>query len=439
MIKSQIVSILDKYPLIALAVSGGADSMAMAEWFRLNRPAGSFLILNVDHHIRGEESKRDSDFVESYAKKHGIEYRHYDVDAVSYAEQNGLTLEQAARVLRHKVFEQAASEYAYAVATAHHMQDQMESVFMHIARGAGIDGLVGMSVQEGYLLRPLLMTSKEEILQFVQSHNIAYCEDSTNAEDSYSRNFARNRIFPLVEQKFPQFGKSLLRLSDRAREISDFVAEHTPSLFVQEGGVYCDFSNKHKVIKAEMLRRAFFMLGVTADVEQRHIDGIINFFESGNGGSVDMPHDTTVYREKNGVVVTKKVTYIDKTYRFSEGIFELGGFEVHIERVQSFTKRNTSEKDLDIYKSLYIAIDGKKDIHIRLRKSGDKIEKFGGGSKSLGDFLTDKKVPLRLKDRLPIVVCSEGVLCACGVDISSIAKVTEWDKEIYKISLHSLD
>ena len=194
MIKSHIVSIINTYPVIALAVSGGVDSMAMLEWFRQNRPKDSFLIINIDHHIRGEESRRDSDFVKCYADKYGIELKKYDVDAIGFAKENGYTIEQAARILRHKIFEAAVQQYASAVATAHHAQDQAESVFMHIARGTGIDGLQGMSVEDGHILRPLLFTTKQEILEYVDKNKIEFCEDSTNKDNNYSRNFIRNQI-----------------------------------------------------------------------------------------------------------------------------------------------------------------------------------------------------------------------------------------------------
>ena len=102
-------------------------------------------------------------------KNTDIKLYRYDIDCLSFAKQNGYTLEQAARILRHQIFEQAAAEYAYVVATAHHMSDQAESVFMHIARGTGIGGLMGMSVLDGHIFRPLLHTSKAEIFGVYKS------------------------------------------------------------------------------------------------------------------------------------------------------------------------------------------------------------------------------------------------------------------------------
>lgn len=439
MIKSDIVSLMDKYPVIALAVSGGADSMAMAEWFRQNRPKNSYVIINIDHHIRGEESKRDSDFVREYAKKYDIKLFHYDIDCLSFAKQNGYTIEQAARVLRHQIFEQAAREYAYVVATAHHMSDQAESVFMHIARGTGINGLMGMSVLDGHIFRPLLYTTKAEIVEFIKANKIEFCEDSTNSDNEYSRNYTRNKIMPIVMQKYPAFDKNLIKLAERAREIADFVDQHTPTLFVENSGVYCNLVDKHKVVKAEMIKRAFCLLGVTADIEWRHIESILNFAESNNSGSLDMPYNTIVYKQENGVAICKKIALENKIYRFSEGFFEIGGFELSVQKVQ----KDKLQPMLAIYevgleKTLYIATDNLDNLVIRLRENGDKIQKFGGGSKSLGDFLTDKKVSLRFRDRLPVIADGKNIICVCGVDISECAKVLEQSENIFKINLHSI-
>lgn len=434
MIKSDIVSILDKYPVIALAVSGGSDSMAMLEWFRQNRPTGSFVVLNIDHHIRGEESKRDSDFVCDYANRYGIKLYHYDVDAINFANKNKYTLEQAARILRHNIYEQATSEYADVVATAHHMSDQVESIFMHIARGCGVNGLVGMSVENGHIIHPLIRTTKAEILAFIKANKLEYCEDSTNKDDEYSRNFTRNQILPRIREKYASFDSSLIRLAERAREIVDFIDINTPTLYLEDGGVYCDFEGKHNVIKAEMIRRAFSLLGVNYDIENKHIEIILDFYKNSKT-HIDMPYDTIVYKEKNGIVISKKCEYLSDTYRFSEGFFEIGGYELQVCKVSDF------EKDVEdsVYKNLYIAIDSLSNLEIRLRQNGDIIEKFGGGRKSLGDFMTDKKVPLRLRDRLPVIASGNEIICVCGVDISVKAKVDKRSTQVYKLKLTSLN
>lgn len=152
-----------------------------------------------------------------------------------------------------------------------------------------------------------------------------------------------------------------------------------------------------------------------------------------------MPYNTIVYKEENGVTICKKLAFENKTYRFSEGCFEIGGFELRVQKVKKNKLKSMSavcENGLE--KTLYIATDNFESLDIRLRKNGDKIQKFGGGSKSLGDFLTDKKVPLRFRDRLPVVADGKNVVCVCGVEISECAKVLENSENIFKINITSI-
>ena len=216
---------------------------------------------------------------------------------------------QAARILRHKIFEQVTFEKANVIATAHHASDQAESVLMHIARGTGIGGLKGMSVQDGHIIRPLLQTRKQEIMEFLANNNVSYCTDSTNSDNDYSRNYIRNVVLKSIEQKYPNFEQSLIKLSDRAKEIADFIDINTPPLYMQYGGIYCKLEDKHSVICAEMIRRAFSLLGITFDIEQRHINSIINFAKNNTSGSIDMPYNTVVYKENKGIVIAKKTVY----------------------------------------------------------------------------------------------------------------------------------
>lgn len=428
MIKSDIICILDKYPIIALAVSGGSDSMAMTRWFIENRPSDSFVVVNIDHHIRGEESSDDSKFVEGYCTRNNIKYLHYDVDAIEYAATESMGLEQAARVLRHEVFRVVCMEHAYVVATAHHESDQVESVLMHIARGSGISGLSGMSAEDGYLLRPLINTSKEEIMRYIDEYNIEFRVDSTNVDVEYSRNYIRSEVIPTFERKYPMLKSSVLKLSKRATEQMDFIDSMTPSLNVLGGAVACDIIGKHKVIASEMLRRAFSLLGIESDIEERHIDLLLALVSKQNGTKLDMPHNITAYNEYSVVVIVSEIEVIDINIPFSEGVFDLGDCELIIEQV-NYRRENDN--------ALYISGDNiPQDTVVRYRQEGDIIAKFGGGHKSLGDFMTDKKVPIRLRDITPVIASGSDVLCLVGVDISRRVAVAEGNNNVYKISIN---
>lgn len=431
MIKADVLEVIKKYPKIALAVSGGSDSMAMLYWFIQNRPISSFLVVNIDHQIRGQESKNDSSFVENFCIKNGVEFIKFTVECAQFAQCNGYTLEQAARIRRHNIFFEICMDKVSAVATAHHADDQAESIFMHIARGTGIDGLVGMGVVDGHLLRPLINTSKAEIMQYIKDNNIPYVEDSTNFSNSYTRNFVRNQVIPLIQSRYPNFKENLIKLSNRSKEYQDFIDLYTPKLTASRNCVKLDIQGKHKVIATEMIRRAFKLLGIEQDIEERHIELILELSDKQNNTYLDMPYDTRVYKE-NGLLVVEVITdYTFSEFVLTEGVFDLPDGHLIVQKIGSISDLNSyTDGEKDLY------IDAKKVTNavVRLRKNGDKINKFGDGSKSLGDFLTDKKMPLRLRDRTPVIAINNQIYGVIGLDISADCKVDASSKVIYKIS-----
>ncbi len=427
MIKSDIISIINKYPIIALAVSGGSDSMVMAEWFLRNRAKETFIFLNIDHSIRGEDSKQDSEFVAAYCKANAIKLLQYKVDVPAYSAKKGMSLEQAAREMRHEIFRQVCVDHAYVVATAHHESDQVESILMHISRGSGISGLTGMRAEDGYLIRPLINTTKDQILQYIKQHNIDYREDSSNKDTTYSRNYMRQEIIPTIESRYPMLKASVLRLSSRAEEVMDYIDSMTPALTVNSGAVACDIKCRHKVIAVEMLRRAFSLLGVESDIEERHIELLLELARQQNGTKLNMPHKIVAYNENGEVVITKAVQIQDINIPFGEGMYDLNGSELIIEKVKARIANDNA---------LYIAGESiPADAVIRYRKDGDEILKFGGGRKSLGDFFTDKKIAVRLRSTTPVIASGNDILCVVGLEISKQVQIEESTSEIYKIQL----
>lgn len=399
--------------------------MAMLHWFINNRPIDSFMVVNIDHGIRGEESTQECRFVADYALKNKVEYKLYKLDCLKHAKECGYTLEQAARILRHDIFSQVCCEYADVVATAHHSSDQAESIFMHIARGCGIDGLSGMSVVDGHLIRPLLHTSKKQIQEYITTNAIEYRTDSSNTDEVYSRNYVRRVIFPTIEEKYPTFEKSLIRLASRADEIADYIDSNIPTLSVSGGAVRLDIAGKHRVIAAEMFRRACVLLGVEADVEERHVELALNA-----RGRVDLPYGLVLYPEQGDIVVEQNRKLEFTETEFCEGEFPFGRGLVSIRRVD---KADFSDG------ALYIDADKvKSGTLIRRRREGDRIEKFGGGSKSLGDYLTDKKVPIRLRDTIAVIAHESEVYAAIPIDISAKVKIEPDTTRIYRITYEEL-
>ena len=215
--------------MVLVAVSGGRDSMVLAE--KVRREGGPFALAHCNFRLRGADSDADEAFVRAWAARHGItcHVQAFDTEAVAAAE--GISIEMAARKLRYRWFGELCRRYGYeAVLTAHHADDNAETFFLNLLRGTGVKGLLGMQ-EEGFLpdpdygdvplRRPLLRTTRAQIDALAAEWGLSWREDGTNAENAVKRNKLRNQVFPILREINPSFEETMaadmerLRLVDR--------------------------------------------------------------------------------------------------------------------------------------------------------------------------------------------------------------------------------
>lgn len=205
---------------ILLAVSGGIDSMCMADLFHEVFGKDSFAIAHCNFHLRGEESDGDESLVRAWAESRGIQVHFRSFDTVSYAEEMGMSIEMAARELRYRWFAEVCREGGYvAVAAAHHSDDNAETLLLNLVRGTGMKGLCGMKPVSPLpycedricLMRPMLTFSRKQIEGYVFAGKVPYREDSSNASLDYRRNRIRHKVFPSLRKLNPSFVKTLNR------------------------------------------------------------------------------------------------------------------------------------------------------------------------------------------------------------------------------------
>lgn len=215
---------------LLLAVSGGIDSVVLAE---LCHQAGySFFIAHCNFHLRGEESNRDEAFVRGLADKYSVPLYIQSFDTEKFAERNKISIQVAARELRYNWFRELAEQVKEGredadkkfsgqvkILTAHHANDNIETLLMNFFKGTGIKGLQGILPKQGNLIRPLLFATKEEIVQFSKENNLSFVEDSSNLLDKYTRNYFRNQLIPSIQKIFPQVEENLVNNIERFREI----------------------------------------------------------------------------------------------------------------------------------------------------------------------------------------------------------------------------
>ena len=211
---------------IAIAVSGGSDSMALLHYAfnNANRLGFNALCLNVEHGIRGECSILDSNFVKDFCKQRGIPLISYNVDSIKHSKENHLSIEESARQLRYQCFFDAlSSNKCDLVATAHHLKDNAESVLINLFRGTALKGLKGTTEYENKIIRPMLNVSKEEIENYIKENDVPYITDETNFCTDLTRNNLRINVLPKIKEIFPEYEKSVMRLSNIVREEDAFL------------------------------------------------------------------------------------------------------------------------------------------------------------------------------------------------------------------------
>ena len=205
-----------------LAVSGGADSMVMAELFR--RAEFPFALAHCNFGLRGDESDADERFVRQWAENAGVpcHVRHFDTQQT--ADNQRISIQMAARDLRYAWFDELLHQFGYTyLALAHHADDSIETVLLNLVRGTGLPGLLGIAPVRASTIRPLLYTSKKEILDFARTQNITWREDSSNATDHYRRNVLRHQVLPVLQELNPSLEGTFRHTTERLRAASSLL------------------------------------------------------------------------------------------------------------------------------------------------------------------------------------------------------------------------
>lgn len=416
---------LDKYSgkRICVAVSGGKDSMALLHYLTEhgNKYGITVSALNCDHGIRGKDSERDSAFVKAYCGGKGV-------PVYSFVAKNGLFKdENSARAWRLECYSKVLKEgKADVIATAHHMNDNAETVLFNLARGASLSGVCGISDEPSLgIIRPLIACSRDDIDGYINSNNVPYVTDESNFTQDYTRNKIRLNVLPALEQAVHGAVGAIYRFSRLAEEDEEYFSRKVDGIVARRfDGNYLIKPCGERVIFKRAAQRIISAYFRKCDYTAEMLETLYNLQSSDNGKKFEFLGLTAV-KEDGGVAITEDSVLKAQEASFYDNLndektIEFSGVLACAARGENaFDKING--KDLKTLSFDISAIP--QNAVIRFRRTGDKFTKFGGGTVSLSDYLTDKKVPQSLRDKLPLVCVGSEVLIVGGVEISDKVKI----------------
>ena len=467
----QFKAYINRYNLIAkgekviLALSGGIDSMVLMDL--LLKAKVEFVAAHCNFHLRGEESDSDEKFVQEYAEKLGIQcfVKHFETE--KFAKKHRLSIEMAARELRYAWFEELRQQLGFdKIAVAHHADDQAETFFINLLRGAGLNGLKGMKPHNGVIIRPLLWASREQIRKYAVENHIVWREDHTNVESVYLRNRIRNQLFPVFDELQPEarqgLYKSLGHLSAENELYRALLKEKLAQIVEQDGDVqlfpYSAFldcfvprNDAKRMLKTEVPEPAI-------PEATRRVEGPAYSFQllfewlRPYGFNTDQCHfihesigtgiGNQYFSPTHCIVIGRDDLQLSEiTEKTDDEIqIEIGEEEIFspvhlqfskLERTVDFIINKSSEMaQLDFDKLSF-------PLTLRRWRHGDRFHPFGmKGSKLLSDFFVDQKFSEYQKQNVWLLVSADDdILWVVGYRIDDHFKIGNDTKTVFESRL----
>lgn len=417
---------------VLLAVSGGLDSVAMARLF--NEAKFNFAIAHCNFNLRGDESDADEQFVRKLAKKYKVEVFVNQFDTQQFAETEKVSIQMAARTLRYNWFSELLEEHGFAyLATAHHKNDNAETVLLNLVRGTGISGLHGILPKRGRIIRPLLFADKEMIMDYIAEKQLAWREDSSNSSNKYSRNLLRNEVIPLLKNINPDIEHTLETTIEKISAVENiflrFIEEQKKELITFSDGDLIIDGNKlldhpeSKLIIYQILEPYNFNFSQAGSV----LSSLNNA-----GGKI---FDSTTHRlnvDRGKLILSKKNLSIFKSADIAESATSFVKDDFHL----SFSFLNADETKITGDRNIALLDFDKLSFPLTIRKwkAGDWFCPLGmNKKKKLSDFMIDEKIPLNLKERAYVLVSGESIVWFVGRRIDDRFKITEKTEKVYKV------
>ncbi len=401
---------------VLAGVSGGVDSVVLCHLLKQN--GIPFGIAHVNYGLRGNESEEDEKFVSELARKLDVPFYLKKCSSDDFEKTGENSIQFAARKIRYSFFEFISMTNGFSnIATAHHLDDSIETALLNFARGTGVAGLRAMQPRKEKIIRPLLFTTRLEILDYANSNGVVWREDSSNESDKYSRNRFRHHLLPWLMSEIPQgyagFESSFSKLSETEKFIHaslSFWKNKCCEVSSTETRISLD--NLNQFPDPELFLKFFLLEQDFSEVKLTALSDLIN----GESGTQLVSHSSRLIRDRNHLFLIHENKNRSGDFIFTE---------------EPFTGQIPTGK----FSAIVDAKSVRLPFQIRSWKSGDRMIPFGmTGHRNVSDILNDMKIPLHKKEAVRVILSGEEIVWIPGYRIADKFKVNPTTSTVIKLS-----
>ena len=453
---------IHKEDTVIVGVSGGSDSVCLLYMLLEYKKSIPFhiAVVHVNHKVRLDASI-DADYVKSLCEKHELPFFLYVYDIKEYAKKNKISEEEAGRECRYQAFYDVAkklNQKEYKIAVAHHKQDLAETVLFRLFRGTGLKGIRGILPVRDHIIRPLLEVGKEEIEEYLTKMEISWCIDSTNAENTYTRNKIRNQLIPYIEKEINNKSVNhIVEFSEKANDIYFFLNKYIEqkfaelSHFEENGVVFCiDYLRKEEkiIIEGLLMKGIEHLLLSNKDINGTHINCIVDLLGKEGNKQLDLPNNLVVKKEYEKLVLKERKVLLEEQkieekrflksqiekehkikFELEKKIIEISLIELTEEKYKECFIENTYTKCFDYDKI-------KNYLIFRFKQEGDYLTINNlFQKKSLKKYFINEKIKDEERKKILLLAECDHVIWVIGKRISTYYKVSDKTKKILKVSV----
>jgi tRNA(Ile)-lysidine synthase len=415
---------------VLCAVSGGADSIVMASvLIELNY---KIAIAHCNFKLRGKQADKDEQLVKKFADNYELSFHSTLFETEVYAQQHKISIQMAARELRYEWFEQLRKEFNYSViATAHHLNDQIETVLLNLTKGTGLKGIKGIQHKKGNIIRPILQLKKEEIFKYAEKEKLKFRTDASNNDNKYERNLIRNKVVPILKTINPSllntFEANINHIID-ANELAAYATNSLKKKLIENRkGNY--FISINKLLLQPGRKTLLDSLLTDFDFSHKQVEEVFKIIEAQSGKQVE--GDTyTVIKDRNFLIITQTIASENNNpivlIENEKKKIKTPEFQLKLEVVKFKGIQHKSAEwftQLDYDKIQFPLV-------LRKWKRGDYFYPLGmNKKKKVSNYLVDEKVSLLEKEKICVLISGEHIIALLGKRIDDRFKVTSNTKK----------